>query len=114
MEPIAERLPKARNTLIDRQKKLIAERPEKIVIQDKKVPTKRERPLKFENKPATEAEPKPKRSIPTKWLMTLIQQNYQSFAQRLDALEIKKRVRALTNMKREWRRRVNLFQAHYR
>ena len=46
--------------------------------------------------------------------MTLIQQNYQSFAQRLDAVEIKKRVAALTNMKKEWKRRINLFQAHYR
>ena len=47
--------------------------------------------------------------MPSKWLNALIDKNYASFAERLELLEIKKRVKALSNMKAEWKRRVNLF-----
>lgn len=39
---------------------------------------------------------------------------FRSFSERLEQREIKKRVEAMTKMRVEWRRRVNLLQAFYR
>jgi hypothetical protein len=58
----------------------------------------------------TKESPKKERKpyVPSKWLNALIDKNYVSFAERLERQETKRRIKALTNMKNEWRRRVNL------
>ena len=73
----------------------------------------RKRPLKYtKSSPAKESKKIP--VAPSKWLQTIVKQNYVYFATKLDEIESKKRVAALRKMKLEWKRRINLLQSFYR
>lgn len=73
----------------------------------------RKRPLKYsKSSPIKESKKAP--SAPSKWLQTIVKQNFVYFAKKLDEIECKKRVAALRKMKFEWKRRVNLIQKYYR
>lgn len=113
-----------RTSLIDRQKQLISERPEKKVV-GQKAPTTRTRPLAFKTGSANEeskssvgnSSPVRKSSkpvVPSKFLDRIMAGQFRSFSERLEQREAKKRVEALTRMRVEWRRRVNLVQGFYR
>ncbi len=73
----------------------------------------RKRPLKYtKSSPAKDSKKTP--VAPSKWLQTIVKQNYVYFATKLDEIEVKKRIAVLRRMKLEWKRRVNLLQKFYR
>lgn len=99
---------------MDRQKKLIQDRPEKPQIA--KPPAPRKRTFNVKDAPASPKKQKTpvKSAGPSKWLATIATQNWKSFAERIDGLQSKKRVHALKNMRLEWKRRIVLFSKIYR
>lgn len=57
---------------------------------------------------------KPPKPTESKWMLQVTVQNYKYFAQALETREIKSKIAALSHMRREFKRRVNMLQIYYR
>ena len=102
-----------RTSLIDRSKETKVVKNDRSYILPPKAGEARKRPLKYtKSSPAKDSKKTP--AAPSKWLQTIVKQNYVYFATKLDEIELKKRVAVLRKMKLEWKRRVNLLQQFYR
>ena len=73
---------------------------------------KKDSPTKLVSSKYDEQPKKP--SKPSKWMAVIVKKQFEDFAQRLDELDAKKRVRALRQMRLEFKRRVTLVQLLYR